>query len=417
MLNYSPVILPEKKEGFMGNIIRTVASLNLETLETAYHNVRYKLDYHLIHARLKYYSNSKNPRVIHTKLNNQRLITLRTNPHDPYLVKPGEFLTLGTSSGDYNTETLDGLLKYYYESESLDIESCPPAFCENKQIHATEPVETTRQINQKKSDKITGVGERVPFVKSSRKMESFQKQGIPVQEKQQVDLSNNWASPAASSAEPTKRGPRKVKRLLQRHAHITANKEESGEIVLDSPLESLLPRYIQSSYSSPLTFTANESREHIGKKYEFTKSSPSGKDNGSLVESESPYGQYAQYANYLQVISPVESMSIFRQNSAKHSASHSPKLSRSPGQGYQESKPDEKKVWKMVLSDISLSAARLSTGSEGTSREGFESLKGDLTHAKVKENPDYFAENMKQGKAKFYGSSYEDADGPRRGKN
>lgn len=76
------------------------------------HHARYKMDYYMIHARLNYYSNSKNPRVIHTRFQNQKLTSLRTNPHDPYFIRPGEFLTLAKKHPDPEHE-FDELLSCY----------------------------------------------------------------------------------------------------------------------------------------------------------------------------------------------------------------------------------------------------------------------------------------------------------------
>lgn len=398
-MSYTPTLFPERKESIVGNIVRAVASINLETLEAAYHNVRYKVDYHMIHARLKYYSNSKNPRVIHTKLNNQRLITLRTNPHDPYFVKPGEFLTLGSSTDEYSAETLDHVLHYYYHPTSLDIESCPPTFGENEKEKSIQMVEGPSRTQGKPSE--CGVVESHRFGKEHRKNRSAklnldsEKRGTP------VGILKKWDERGISSADTAgSSGTKKLKRISDKRSILQGSKVPTSGGILDLPLESLFPRYLQSSYSSPVTFADNEPHPHSPKKFENTKSATSGNFSGSLLEMDSSYGNYAQYSNLLQVMSPVESVSMFRQSS--------PRFSRAPGNHY-DNKADDKKVWQVVLSDISLSAARLSTGSEGTSREDYDSLKGDLTHAKVRENPDYFAENLKQGKVKFHGNSPEEA--------
>lgn len=73
---------------------KMVSNLQQTTLDEVLHSVRYNFDYYCIHARLNYYSNSRNPRVIQARFKNQKLTTLRTNPHDPYYARPGEFLTL-----------------------------------------------------------------------------------------------------------------------------------------------------------------------------------------------------------------------------------------------------------------------------------------------------------------------------------
>lgn len=66
----------------------------MPTFHELYKDVQYRIRYWEISYRQKYYSTDKNPRVIQTKLPNQKLISLRTLPHDKYLIKPGEFLSV-----------------------------------------------------------------------------------------------------------------------------------------------------------------------------------------------------------------------------------------------------------------------------------------------------------------------------------
>lgn len=78
-------------------------SMHWADVNGIYRRCRYKFSYYLIDIRRKYYSNSRNPRVIHTKLKDQILISLRTCPNDKYLTKPDEYLTLAK---DFDTESL-----------------------------------------------------------------------------------------------------------------------------------------------------------------------------------------------------------------------------------------------------------------------------------------------------------------------
>lgn len=64
----------------------------LPTCEEIWRDLRYKTRYFIIDSKRKWYLTSKNPRVIHTRLQGQRLTTLRTCPNDRYLVKHGEYL-------------------------------------------------------------------------------------------------------------------------------------------------------------------------------------------------------------------------------------------------------------------------------------------------------------------------------------
>lgn len=57
-------------------------------------DLQYHIDYAKINYRQRYYSTSRNPRVIQARIGNEPLLSLRTYPLDLYIVKPGEFLAL-----------------------------------------------------------------------------------------------------------------------------------------------------------------------------------------------------------------------------------------------------------------------------------------------------------------------------------
>lgn len=101
----------DKVQEIYESLSRYITRLQHATVEDVFHSIKYKVDYYLIHARINYYSNSKNPRVIQNRFLDQIITTLRTNPHDPYLIKPGEFLTLAKKEQD--DEYLDEIFSYY----------------------------------------------------------------------------------------------------------------------------------------------------------------------------------------------------------------------------------------------------------------------------------------------------------------
>lgn len=74
----------------------------MHSLQYTFHDLRYKVEYYRTRYKQRYYSNDRNPRVIQTKLKNQRLLSLRTQPHDKYFIKPGEFLALVPKKLDRN---------------------------------------------------------------------------------------------------------------------------------------------------------------------------------------------------------------------------------------------------------------------------------------------------------------------------
>ncbi|ODV80552.1 uncharacterized protein CANTADRAFT_153147 [Suhomyces tanzawaensis NRRL Y-17324] len=62
--------------------------------ENTIHQLKHRWDILLVEWRRRRYSNSHDPRLIHTKLKGKTLLSLRAFPHDEYHLKPGEFLTL-----------------------------------------------------------------------------------------------------------------------------------------------------------------------------------------------------------------------------------------------------------------------------------------------------------------------------------
>lgn len=113
----------EKIDTVLASMGKMVSNLQQTSLDEFVHSVKYNFDYYRIHARLNYYSNSRNPRVIHTKLKNQKLTSLRTNPHDPFFVRPGEFLTLAKKEPEDND--FDEILEYYNNARPRGVHTAP----------------------------------------------------------------------------------------------------------------------------------------------------------------------------------------------------------------------------------------------------------------------------------------------------
>lgn len=261
----------------------------------AYRRVRYKIDYHLIELRRKYYSNSRNPRVIHSKLKDGILTTLRTCPRDKYLTKPGEFLSI---EGEEH-EDIDDLVDMYLadpEDQLVDLQDTRSlAEDENKAsadiFSAQSPTtQNTPASPQNDSDQLKS-GEL-------DKSEYTEPKGLPSKSKSSMsDLQKVWAK---------------------------------------------------------LPFTPSRMHTFINKSTSTT----------------------------------VTSKSVGAHQLSKSGACVG----------------DDRKVWKTVLNDVSLSAARLSTGSDVASRDEFERLSGDFTDYKRK-SVDVFADTLVHGRAKFHGKT------------
>lgn len=255
------------------------------------------MDYCLIELRRKYYSNSRNPRVIHTKLKDQRLTTLRTCPHDKYFVKPGEYLTIEEETEAY--EELDSLVDFYLSS--------------NQDLLVD--LEDKKSVDEDEED------HKVPA-------ELF-----------------SATSPATQLSTGSLDGD-------NLKASASTSKDQSGDL---------------EAKTAPLKLRGNRqdmqrvwAKLHLGAIPNLM-----GKSASSSGTSEAVEGNKSSY---------------------------------NCPQCFHEGKV----VWKTVFNDVSLSAARLSTGSDGTSKEDYENLSSDFIDSKRK-GSDLFADTYVAGRAKFYG--------------
>ncbi|CUM67898.1 uncharacterized protein PRCAT00005609001 [Priceomyces carsonii] len=63
-------------------------------LHQTFHDLRYKVDYKIVDLKQKYYSSKNNPNILQNTLRNKNIITLRTCANSQYMPKQGEFLAL-----------------------------------------------------------------------------------------------------------------------------------------------------------------------------------------------------------------------------------------------------------------------------------------------------------------------------------
>lgn len=264
-----------------------------------YRRARYKVDYHLIELRRKYYSNSRNPRVIHSKLKRGILTTLRTCPNDKYLAKPGEYLSIEGAEPEPQSEPFDDLVDLYLE----------------------EPEEPLVDLEDTRSATDHENGPSAEIMSAETPATQF------------TPLSND-------------------------------------EFVLGS--KSDLNLHFDKMAATP------------AKTESPAKYKPSMSDL-QKVWSRLPFTQY-------------KLQSIMKRNAAATATTESV-------EAYQITKcaqSEDRRVWKTVLNDVSLSAARLSTGSDVGSKDEFENLSGDFTDYKRKP-VDVFADTLVRGRAKFHG--------------
>lgn len=95
----------------------------MPTIPETYKRIRYKVNFFIVDTKLKWYLTSRNPRLIQSKFQGQTLISLRVHPHDKYLVKKGEFLSLEKKQPDHFSW---GSLVDLYCQEAVENMSFPP---------------------------------------------------------------------------------------------------------------------------------------------------------------------------------------------------------------------------------------------------------------------------------------------------
>lgn len=450
----------EQREKLVELLERASHNLNLEFLGNLVHNMRYKVDYHLINARVKYYSNSKNPRVIHTKLNNTHLVSLRTHPNQKYVVRTGDFLHLGPE------DTINDILQYYESSlkalgiggKNLDLSVFESA-CETvtvvgqckvgKLVLLSSDLEadTPDQSNAFAGFDLNG-DEQLETTPTGHNSSALCKESTTLNSTFQLTTASlRFDDHLRNLAEPKRQSSLKTlkREIMSRFRgdslDLDDSKKEWRRLSLrrrkssQSPLPELscatneTEALLQEPSQNPAVCEDNdliELSDESLKCFELSngvESSEHSKENekkvlGQAYTDENCGKLDAQHKHVKEkpLGAQVPKFHFLKDKPCRRSdikvLTQVKKSFRVRGQATPNKRPQRfydklakkekaKKPWNTVYNEISLSAARLSTGSEGTCRSEYESLKSDLTESKRKES-DVFAENLRQGKAKFH---------------
>lgn len=329
-----------ERDSILDNVKKAIRAVNADNINAAYLAVRYKIDYLLISARIRYYSTSKNPRVVLGKLRNGRLTSLRTNPSPHELAVP-QFFNVNC----YEPDTLAGVIDIYSAIGENGCENPSPKMVLASDWKHMGVLELDQGQAEQTSEKL------MP------EMAKIDTPGIVPVALGTASVEEIWTS-----------SPQRAQEAEKSRKQDVQDKPLSPRKASELPARALLRSY--DAQKKP--FRRPGSSNFI----ELAYPSPTS-PRSSVPGLGSPHG--------------------FRGRQAVSSGG----------------RRDDIRVWKTVLNDISLSAARLSTGSEGTSRDEYESFLHDFTYLKRKstdcvETPgghsaDVFVENLKQGRAKFYG--------------
>ncbi|KAK6203581.1 uncharacterized protein RJT21DRAFT_139313 [Scheffersomyces amazonensis] len=367
-------------------------------LQHAIHELRYKVDYYFVDYRQRYYSTNRNPRLIQTKLQNQQLISLRTFPKDKYLLKPGQFLSL---EYQYFPQSMPSPIS------NLPIQSIP-------KDDAMSFLSFDETFSHKKSRRVGkgGGDKRNEFISSGPRINSAPDLSVI-----EIGSGHHDSCTCQCHSTPAEFPPKikiykkshkssnAVRNIFNQYLRPIKSGERNQQVMLGPPLQNLssdinipsdsAPDLGQSNKrkdiedSSPLLMMLDDSSP-LKLNIEINKGNPdllnSNVNEIMLLDSNNNNNNNDNHSNHNPIISQVN---IQNKNSKNDSSKSS-------------------MVWKTVLNDVSLSAARISTGSPHSPNMDARRMSADFTDAKSiqnKENDnnysDLFAMNLAQAKVKY----------------
>ncbi|KAK6462054.1 hypothetical protein DFJ63DRAFT_313205 [Scheffersomyces coipomensis] len=354
--------------------------------------IRYKIDYYYVDYKQRYYSTNRNPRIIQTKLQNKQLISLRTFPKDKYFTKPGEYLMLEPKSCDVHELPL---------SSSSPLE--PINEIAGDVVSFLSFDETFIQSHNRKNRKV-GVSlpttdiriNSVPDLMFSSKNNAHHKPSTCI-----CECHENNVSPL-ESLELVKSNPKelkqpkssKVRERFKRYIRIPS--KSTHPLPLNDP-----PSNIDSNIHVPIELDVG-----MGMGLDKEKN----QDNNPLLlkladspiklsSSSSSSPLISPQQQFYSLVSKLSSSSLLPfGNDSSELKDTSTIMPKSP------------KVWKTVLNEVSLSAARISTGSTPSHLIDSRKVSADFIDAKSLNNneneqeqseTDLFAVNLAQAKMKY----------------
>lgn len=312
----------------------------MESILHKYRDLKFRVNHLLVAYRQRYYSTHKNPRVIQSRVQNQQLLSLRTFPKDPYLTgsdKP--FLHLSNE---------------YEETESQ--------YLENSDERDYTLFEYTNDMSLKAHDSAThGKSYSEPNFGEGYFLTFRLELPInPSSDEQHQEITQFDPTQPAEQCEP----------LLD--MLITTDEYLSGSSI--SPVSFPCTCHCHTFEKIPPQSSTNKRNHNVKEKFydfvvnNFSKVTGQGNDTVATISSN------------IETFTPLDIQ-------ATDSIETVPDKT-DPTKGTD-------RIWKLVLNDVSLSAARLSTGSSNIPVVNNQNIRGDFINAKVKtitnnENEDIF---------------------------
>lgn len=313
--------------------------LRMESILQKYRELRFRFNHLLVAYRQRYYSTDKNPRVIQSRIQNQQLLSLRTFPRDPCLTN--------------NDKPFLHLENEYEESQYF-------ANCNERDYTSFEyindvSVKAHHSLKRSYSEPNFGEGYFLTF---------------------RLELATNTSSE-------------------EQHQEIVYNQINTAQEPIEQfePLLDMLittDDYFSGNSISPVSFPCTC---HCHTFEKISPESSTNKKNHNVKEK-----LYDFVINNFSKVTGQGNDTVATISSNIETFTP-PDIQATDIVNDDEIAPDKVKgtdrIWKLVLNDVSLSAARLSTGSSNIPVVNNQNIRGDFINAKVKtitnnENEDIF---------------------------
>ncbi|CAH2351835.1 hypothetical protein CLIB1423_04S07030 [[Candida] railenensis] len=286
-----------------------------------FRDLRYHINYAKIDYIQRYYSTSHNPRVIQARIGNEQLLSLRTYPQDEYLVKPGQFLVLEKRC---KMEDL--------RNELMKFQSAGP--------------ESSSKLPPFNND---------DFLNFSR-LSSFQEG-----EEEQEDQEN------------------------QEEELISIQEKETDNIEIGNIIDS--DQEVRVEVHSSAEDKEELPKKSLKQRLKSFKTCYSGMHSSSLLQS----GQMLIPSPILETLSGAQLVAKEKEQEdagkieedAREDQCKNRRESEIPPSSVCSKQSNGSEVWKNVLNDISLSAARVSIGYPPKSKQHFKNLSSDFIDAEM----------------------------------
>lgn len=335
----------------------------MDLMNQVYHDLKFHINHFIVRYKQKYYSMDNNPRVIHTKLENQQLLSLRTFPNDRHLFDNGQHFLHLTKEPENQNEVLK-------ESPPQSMSLPSPSSSLTKSFENVAKRDFTAFENYKN---VTFRTHNSLILKKNYSQPNLV-DGYFLSFR--LDLEMSGSSSDADGQEEE-----------SREAEGNNDPVDTSEPALIG-FETNTPEISDFTASTPCTCQCHTPEKSIPEStISSTKRTNHVKDKlYNFVMNSLP-----------RVTTSTNEMALEKNEviAATKEIGNKVPILQKPDNSIDEImsiKQDNNRIWKLVLNDISLSAARLSTGSSNIPMVNNQNIRGDFIDTKItnNENEDIF---------------------------